>query len=479
MIRSLLHLYSPRYPVTLVYMLQNTEYRVLPYLRWYWRTQDFSRVMYRRKLHYTQAARLLLLAAYVGILLQLAVGATLIALGINGKVLGGLAFGLAVILVYPVVWAHLIALPLALGRMCIVKPREWLLIKRSEVIFANFQGAKIAIAGSYGKTSMKEMLATVLSEGKKVSATPANKNVSISHAYFARKLRGDEDILLIEYGEGKPGDVARFTRITQPTHAVITGLAPAHLDMYKTLRTAAKDIFSVAHFVKPEKAFINGESHDALEFEAPGNQLYSEKGVLGWKVTNIEVSLEGLQFRMQKGTEKMDLRSALVGRHQVGPLAFVAALAHQFGLTKEQIQTGIAAVAPYEHRMQPYQLGGAWIIDDTYNGNIEGIRAGTRLLKELPARRKIYVTPGLVDQGKDAGKIHEEMGRLIAAARPDMVVLMQHSVTSHIRKGLKDAEYRGELIIETDPLNFYQNLGLFVASGDLVMLQNDWPDNYA
>src|SRR6185503_13001801 len=109
-----------------------------------------------------------------------------------------------------------------------------------------------------------------------------------------------------------------------------------------------------------------------------------------------------------------------------------AALAHQFGLSKAQIKAGIAATKPFEHRMEPYQLAGAWVIDDSYNGNIDGIRAGTQLLKDLPAKRKIYVTPGLVDQGQESGKIHEEMGRLIASARPDMVVLMEHSVTASI-----------------------------------------------
>jgi UDP-N-acetylmuramoyl-tripeptide--D-alanyl-D-alanine ligase len=478
MIRGLLGLYSFDYPRVLVYMLQNTEYQVRPYLSWYWHTIHFERVMYRRKLERTMPTRLLLLAIRLGALLQISVGAILFLLGIDGEITGGAAFGLAVIVSYPIVWAHVVVVPLELGRILIVAPKQWLLIKRSRSIFGNFNGTIIAIAGSYGKTSMKELLLTVLSRVKKVAATPANKNVSISHAYFARRLAGDEDILLIEYGEGKPGDVARFADITHPTHAIITGVAPAHLDRYKTLQAAGKDIFSVGGAVPPENTYVNGESPDALQFVSFGQQLYSEKGVLGWKISGIKIGLDGTRFVMQKGKEKLQLHSGLLGRHQVGPLALVAALAHQFGLPKAQIKAGIADTKPFEHRMEAYELGGAWIIDDTYNGNIDGIRAGTTLLKELPAKRKIYVTPGLVDQGKETAQIHEQMGRLIAAAKPDMVVLMQHSVTPFIEKGLADAGYKGELLIENDPLNFYQNLQLFVANGDLVMLQNDWPDNY-
>ncbi|MBX6334449.1 hypothetical protein IRY61_03875 [Candidatus Saccharibacteria bacterium] len=478
MIKNLLSLYSPSFPVIVVYMLQNTEYQAGPYLAWLWRTKRLDRVMYRRTLDRTLPARLLLWALRLGMFAQIVVGGILIVLGIDGQVAGGVEFGLAAIISYPVVWAHLVVVPLVLGRLLIVKPRQALLIRQSRHIFDGFAGAKIAVAGSYGKTSMKELLLTVLSEGKKVAATPANKNVSISHAYFARGLKGDEDILIIEYGEGKPGDVARFASITRPTHVVITGLAPAHLDKYKTLERAGKDIFSAAETVPEDKVYVNGDSPDLLPFVKPGYKLYTAKSALGWRVSNIEVGLDGISFTMEKGKDKLELKSGLLGRHNVGPLAFAAALAHEFGLAKEQIKAGIAATKPFEHRMQPYQLGGAWIIDDTYNGNLDGIRAGTRLLKELDAKRKIYVTPGLVDQGKDSPRIHQEMGRLIAEARPDMVVLMQHSVTEDIKKGLLDAGYKGELLIESDPLNFYQNLSLFVANGDLVMLQNDWPDNY-
>ncbi len=479
MIRGLLSIYSFKYPTALVYMLQNTEYHVGPYLKWYWHTSRFDRVMYRRKLERTIPARLLLLALWLGILAQIAAGAVLLLLGLDGQVTGGVEFGLAVIISYPIIWAHLVVLPLELGRLFIVKPKQAMTIQKSKLIFSNFAGQKIAIAGSYGKTSMKELLLTVLSQGKNVAATPANKNVSISHAYFARKLKGDEDILLIEYGESKPGDVARFTEITRPTHAVITGLAPAHLDKYKTLHNAGKDIFSVTGVVPAEDTFVNGESPDALQFVQGGQQLYGQSGALGWRVSGVKISLDGTKFTMQKGSDKLELHSKLLGRHQVGPLAFAAALAEKFGLTKAQIKAGIAATAPFEHRMQPYQIGGAWVVDDSYNGNLDGIRAGTQLLKELEAKRKVYVTPGLVDQGNETAKIHNEMGRLIAEAKPDMVVLMQHSVTKDIQKGLIDAGYQGEILVENDPLNFYQNLQLFVANGDLVMLQNDWPDNYS
>jgi UDP-N-acetylmuramoyl-tripeptide--D-alanyl-D-alanine ligase len=479
-LKGLLSLYRPGYLRALIYMLQSTEYQPGAYLAWYWRTTNFRRVMHRRTLQSTKVARLLLLVLRCGVAVELLGALGIIYLGVSHQLPGGVAFGTAALVIYPVLWAHLIVLPLLLGRWLVVKPREARLLRHAQQIFADHPGVKIAVAGSYGKTTMKELLNTVLSKGLKVAATPANKNVSSSHAQFARQLQGDEAVLVIEYGEGAPGDVVRFTRITQPTHAVITGLAPAHLDHYKTLEAAGRDIFSVAGFVKRGQAYVNNEFPASVTaFIKKSYQLFDHQGALGWKTANIKVALKGTDFTLKKGKHSLRLHSGLVGRHQVGYLAFVAALASELGLTDKQIIAGIARTQPFEHRMQPYQLSGAWIIDDTYNGNLEGIRAGTRLLRELKAERKIYVTPGLVDQGLETERVHREVGELIATAHPDLVVLMQNSVSGFIESGLQAGRYKGELRIETDPLEFYTSLGHFVAAGDLVVMQNDWPDNYA
>lgn len=480
MMSTIFSLYLPQYPSVLAYMLQSTEYRVGPYLRWYWRTQDFSKVANRRQLEPTTAATALLAVLRCGMLLQILVGLLFIYLWHWQGVAGGWAFGLAFILAYPVVWAHLIVVPLLLARFLIIEPRQRYQVLQSEQVFRKHKGAKIAIVGSYGKTTMKEILRTVLGEAKNVAATPANRNVAVSHAQFAKTLSGEEDILLIEYGEGAPGDVDRFARITHPTHAVITGVAAAHLDRYKTVEAAGQDIFSVTSRVKPpSQVYVNSESSVAHAFLKPEFQRYDQHGALGWKVDGVIVTLNGLSFRLHKGKHELRLKSGLIGRHNLGPLSLASALAHDFAVADKAIVRGVSQTQPFEHRMQPYQLHGAWIIDDTYNGNLEGIRAGTALLKELSAKRKLYVTPGLVDQGDDTAAIHEEVGRLIAASGADVVILMHNSVTTFIQRGLSVAKFNGELKVERDPLTFYTNLGQFVAAGDVVLMQNDWPDNYA
>lgn len=478
MLRSLLILYNPlQFASTVAYMLQNTEYAPSPYLKWLFRVSDFSRIMYRRQLVKTVAARLLRLFVLLGILVQSAVGVCLIVVyyGQPSVVIAGLI----ILLSAPHVWALMVVVPLWLGGVLLVHPRQRRQIQHSRRHFKEHKAARIAVVGSYGKTTMKEILNTVLSEGLKVLATPGNKNVPVSHAHFAKSLSEDEDVLVLEYGEGSPGDIAKLASQSQPTHAIITGLAPAHLDRYKTLSAAAEDIFSIVEYVPAGNVYINTEADSVKPYLMARFGTYDSRGALGWNVKEVEVQLTGTKFVMQKGKQRMQLETGLIGEHLLGPLALAVALALEFGLSIDQVKAGVARTQPFEHRMQPYQLSGAWIIDDTYNGNIEGIKAGTNLLAKLEARRKIYITPGLVDQGEESPTIHRQIGKYIAAVSPDVVVLMKNTVTDDIQAGLREANYTGALRIEDKPLEFYTNLEHFIAAGDLVLMQNDWPDNYA
>ncbi len=476
MFKAVFFTYGPAFSRTVIYMLQAVEYRTVAYINWLRRAKDIQHISYRKELVPTRPARMLLWYFRTGELIEAAAAVALVVYGTSGHNYLEIAGGAFLLFFTPLVWSFLIVLPLVLGEILIIRPLYWYKVKRSERIFATHSGIKIAIAGSYGKTTMKEILLTVLSEGKNVAATPANKNVSISHALFAKTIKGDEDILIVEYGEGAPGDVARFARRTHPNVGVITGLAPAHLDRYKTLHAAGKDIFSLADYLKDSQVYVNGESPAAKPFIKKSYEVYSADGIGGWKVQDIKTGLSGTSFTLESKESSLKIKSRMLGRHQVGPLVLAAYLGKRYGLTDHQVISGIAKVETFEHRMKPYQLSGAWIIDDTYNGNIEGMKAGLALLKELPAERKIYVTPGLVDQGAESDAIHQELGQVISETAPDKVVLMRHSVTDSILAGMES--YKGQVVIEEDPLDFYTNLDKFVAAGDLVMMQNDWPDNY-
>jgi UDP-N-acetylmuramoyl-tripeptide--D-alanyl-D-alanine ligase len=303
-------------------------------------------------------------------------------------------------------------------------------------------------------------------------------NTPIGISRFVAKLTGHEDVLIFELGEYYPGDIKELCLLTRPQLGVITGVNEAHLDKFKTLDATSATIFELADYLGRHPCYKNGESELVLEQAHGDPLLYTHKGVAKWRISNVEAGLDGTDFTARKGDATIQAHTKLLGAHQIGPLAACIDIADRLGLTNQQILKGIAGIEPAEHRMQPRELAGATVVDDTYNGNSDGVRAGLAWLAAVPAERRIYVTPGLVGQGSRTAAVHLEIGRAIAPVA-DVVVLMRNSVTPHIEKGLQEAKFKGELQIVDDPLRFYQNLDQFVAAGDVVLMQNDWPDNYA
>ncbi len=469
--------YRLGYAADITYMLQSVLYDPKVFLKWWKRVRDFRRVQHRRTLNKTSAASKLLLLARVITLIDIVVAPViLIALIILGAGLI-ISVPLLVFLLHPILLPLILIVPLAVAKKLIKEPRDKALLAAATKIYVAHPGTIIAVAGSYGKTTMKEILSTVLSEGGKTAATFGNMNVPVSLAKFAQRLDGDEKFVVVEFGEGYRGDVARMSKLTDPDIGIITGLAPNHLDEYKTMDNLASDLMSLSAHLKHQNIYVAGDNEKLRSLASHGETVFDADGLKGWKVSSIISGLDGIAFTLNKGSKTFRLRSKLVGRHLIAPLALAAVLADSLGLSKREIETGVTKTKPFEHRLQPRYVHGAWIIDDSYNGNLEGMRAGLSLLAELKTTgRKVYVTPGLVDQGDETDKVHLELGNLIAQANPDQVVLMKNSATDMIQHGM--ASYKGEVIIADDPLKYYENLELTLANGDIVLLQNDWTDNY-
>lgn len=467
--------FLPSYASVLVYMLQASEYRPSAYLEWFFRTTDFRQVAKRRQLDMTRKAQLLLVVmAFLVAIVTTAVGwSALIAPAGYLGILLAVAFWL----IGPYVLAFGILVPLLAGYVLIQLPAERRLIAKATSVLRDHPATRVAIVGSFGKTTAKEMLMTVLSESISAAATPGNMNTPIGISRFAAKLHGNESVLIFEYGEEKPGDVQKLARLTRPDYAIVTGINEAHLSSFGTLQNTAATIFEIEHFVPADRLYKNAESALVKTYKHKGNLWFDRKGVAGWKVSKIDSTLGGTDFTLSKGKQSIAIHTGLVGPHTVGVTAAVAVLAMELGLTPEQVRQGMAKVVPFEHRMSPRPLHGAWIIDDTYNGNSEGVAAGLSFLKTVTAKRRIYVTPGLVETGEKTEEVHVQIGKQIAASS-DVVYLMKNSVTPYIKVGLKKARFSGVLHEIDDPLKFYQSMQHWVAAGDVVLMQNDWTDNY-
>lgn len=474
--KSFFSRYHPRYIRSLVYIMQASEYRVSDFLRWFWRTEDFSHVEERKTLVQTLKSTFLLYAGYF-LLIFFSLSALWVLLVDTVVKPAWLSF-IVLVLGIPFLLACAMALVLLIVNT-LQRPVAYMLVERARRVLARHKGLKIGIAGSFGKTSMREILRAVLSNGKNVAAPPGSYNTPLGISAFVKTLRGDEEILIFELGEYYPGDVKRLCRMVQPDIGIITGVNEAHLEKFKDVERTRRTIFELADFLGDKPLYINGENALARTYAHASNLLYSRAGVGEMKAGGAETGLEGTSFTLRVGSEAIRARSRLLGLHHVGPLSVAAHLALRLGLTAEQIEKGIENTRPFEHRLEPRtDAHGVVTLDDSYNGNPDGVRAVIEFLSSLKGGRRFYVTPGLVEVGPSTEEVHKEIGKELARAGIEKVVLIRNSVTPFIEKGLQEGRFKGELMWFDKAVDAFAALPSLTVKGDVVLLQNDWPDQY-
>jgi UDP-N-acetylmuramoyl-tripeptide--D-alanyl-D-alanine ligase len=476
MMKNFVSRYRPRYVRSLVYMLQATEYNVGDYLAWYRKTHDFGSVERRKSLVKTGKVQLILLISYT--MLIALYGASLALLFFPDNNLRYFLCGVG-LLITPYLLAYLIIIPIFAIRV-LQWPVERAIMRDAQQRLEKHPAFKIAVAGSFGKTSMREILKTVLAEGKKVAAPPHSYNTPLGISKFVKSLKGDEEVIIFEFGEYYPGDVRKLCGLVGPQMGVITGVNEAHLDKFKSLEATAKTIFELAAYLQDQPVYVNAENELARKNSRKQDIGYSREGCGEWKVSDPHTDLDGTQFKLIGGEVEIRVQTKLLGLHQIGPLAAAADIAGRLGLSAKQIEEGLAKTKPFDHRMEPKSdSSGVTTLDDSYNGNPDGVRAVIEFLATLSGHRRIYVTPGLVEMGPRTVAIHREIGTELARAGIEKVILIKNSVTPYIQEGLAEAKYPGEVVWFDEALAAFSALPNLTVKGDVVLLQNDWPDQYS
>lgn len=476
MIKNWLSRYSLRYPRFLIYMLQASEYNIRDYLIWYHKTKNFTRVERRKQFVKTPKSLLLLVISWI--IIFAIIGTAISILWVSTSPFKYILFFLTVFLL-PYFLAYGIVVPLLIIKIVIQWPIEYLIISGARQKLKIHNAVKIGIAGSFGKTTMREILKTVLSEGKKVAVPSNNYNTLLGISQFVKTLKGDEEILVFEFGEYYPGDVRKLCDLVQPNIGVITGINEAHLQKFKSLERTVKTIYELADYLAERPVYVNGENELARKNARAGHSVYDSEHIGHWKIENQKTDMTGTSFIMTNNGTRLELKSSLLGLHQIGPLAVSADIALNLGLSLNQVKDGIGKTKPFSHRLESKtDDAGVIIIDDSYNGNPDGVNTAIEFLSSLKDHRRFYVTPGLVEMGLRTEEIHKQIGKKLAKANIEKVILIKNSVTSYIEQGLKEEGYKGEVIWFGDALAAFDALTLLTVKGDIVLLQNDWPDQY-
>lgn len=358
-------------------------------------------------------------------------------------------------------------------------------VRQAEERLARVAPIVIGVAGSFGKTTTKSALAAVLSAKYRVYATPESYNTLLGVTRAINEdLAEDTEVFIVEMGARQPGDIEEICRLVKPTMGVVTRLGGQHLEYFKTLETVVRTKTELARSL-PADGLAVVDADGISAFEPP----------LGWRartlrvsarleagadavVGDVTVSREGTAFtvRIAQG-EPIALSTRLLGRHAAANCALAAVVGLELGLTADEVRSGLATLKPVPHRLEIVRSDSVTVIDDAFNSNPEGFAAALEVLGSFPGRR-ILVTPGMVELGTETVPAHVRIAEL-AARSCDVVILVGRNAPPEFAATLAREGLSGEALIRAADLTEATGMiGGMVRAGDVVLFENDLPDNF-
>ena len=317
----------------------------------------------------------------------------------------------------------------------------------------------IAITGSYGKTSIKNFVAQILSKKYKVYATPRSVNTLGGIMRDVNEsLPLDTQIYVCEAGARQSGDIYDITTFLEPQSVVVGKVGLAHVEYFKSLQNIIATKLEIMKSPRLERAFIHtsvtNEPHDKVTF-------------FGDEIQNVDAKLDGTDFELKIGEEILPLHTDVLGAFQTMNIAVAVRIARTFGMSNEEIKEAVAQLTPVEHRLQMIKAGGKLILDDGYNGNIDGMLEAVRLCS-LHHGRKVIITPGLVESSNELNL------KLIDAINNTFDIAI---VTGALNAELFDKNLKVKnKIMLSDKSKIQEVLISQTKAGDIILFANDAPN---
>jgi len=311
----------------------------------------------------------------------------------------------------------------------------------------------VGVTGSNGKTSTKDMITTVLSERYRVQKTLGNLNNHIGLPLMMLMLEEETEVAVLEMGMSNFGEIELLAQLAKPDLGVITNIGESHIEFLGS-RGGIADAKCELIEKLPEtgRAILFGDEpllrERAGKTQAPITWFgFEEANDL--RATEVEsLGVAGSAFSLADGEERYTL--PVPGLHQVGNALAAIAVGLELGLTREQCQAGIAKAMLTAGRVElkKARVGGL-IIDDSYNASPTSMRAGLKMLAELPAGVKVAVLGGMLELGPDSRNMHREIGAYVATLGLHHLVCVGE-LAQDIAAGAREHGYPQEQIFATD-----------------------------
>ena len=331
----------------------------------------------------------------------------------------------------------------------------------------------IAITGSSGKTTTKDIIASVLSERYHVLKTDGNQNNSIGVPLTLLSINGSHDVAVVEMGADHIGDIGSIIDAVDPRFAVITNIGTAHLGSFvsrENIFKAKSEIFS--GMGSENTAVINGDDEylsriEDVPFKVIRYGVSEENSRIDVKAENIASDVNGVTFCVEG--ERFHFR--LPGEHNVKNCLAAITVAKLLHLSSEDIQAGLDQVIISGSRMKIKTVGGITYIDDTYNANPNATKAALNTLSHLGKNciRRIAVLGDMLELGENSRAFHTDVGAF-AAVKADIIIAVG-DYACDLAAGAREHLAPDRVFTYADAESACKCLKSVVQSGDIVLIK--------
>jgi UDP-N-acetylmuramoyl-tripeptide--D-alanyl-D-alanine ligase len=336
----------------------------------------------------------------------------------------------------------------------------------------------VAITGSSGKTTTKEMVATIASRTRNALKTEGNLNNRIGLPLTLLRLRKNHELAIVEMGTNSPGEIARLAAIAVPDVGLITNIGPAHIEGLGSLEAIREEKGSLFEVMAGRgMALLN---HDDPAIGVLAERLQGKRVTFGLgpgaAITAGRVETagpEGVRFDLVIDGIDTPVFLAAAGEHNVRNALAAAAAAWTLGFDRSEIAAGLAAFRPVSGRTEIRQLGnGAYLIIDTYNANPASVREALKTLLGLRENGNAVVILGdMLELGERSEEWHEEIGALLAN-RDIQDLFLKGSLTKALAAGAIRMGFPAERIaFFDDPEQVVSSLRSRLKKGDWVLIK--------